>query len=120
LSENLSKKALDVVNARTVNDDGSSAGTLNRLGFCLKDSTPCPSNLVELILNPLKNVRKERQKPAHALTVATTDATITAQQRDVLSDVGGALHLLRQVFQQHPTNRNWAAPDYLDKDGYVV
>lgn len=120
LSENLNKKALDAVNARIVNYDGSDAGTLNRLGFYLEDSTACPSNLVERILKPLKHVQKERQKPAHVLTVATTDATITAQQPDVLSDVAGALHLLRQVFQQHPANRNWAAPDYLNKDGYAL
>jgi hypothetical protein len=57
---------------------------------------------VEQVLKPLKEVRKERQKPAHALVVAATDATITAQQRDLLNNIAGALHLLRQLLQQHP------------------
>jgi hypothetical protein len=102
LSENLNQKALDAVEARTVNDDGSAAGSLNRLGFYLEDTAACPLALVKQVLKPLKEVRKERQKPAHALVVAATDATITAQQRDLLNNIAGALHLLRQLLQQHP------------------
>ena len=120
LSENLDKKALDTVNVRAANDDGSEAGTLNRLGFYLEDSTPAPADLIQKVLRPLKAVRKARQKPAHSLSVAKTDATLTAQQRDVLADVGGALHLLRQVLQQHPANHDWEPPEYLEKDTYVV
>jgi hypothetical protein len=120
LSENLNKNGLDAVNARVVNDDGSEAGTLTRLGSFLEDSTPCPPPLVDRIVRPLKQVRRERQKPAHELTVAKTDATITAQQRDVLGEIGGALHLLRQVLQHHPAARGWVAPEHLDEHGYVV
>ena len=72
------------------------------------------------IVTPLKRVRKERQKPAHALVVAATDATLTAQQRDLLSDVGGALHLLREVLAMHPDAGGWDVPTYLTETGYLI
>lgn len=121
LSDNLNKKALDAVKARDRNDDGTNAGTLTRLRFYLTDSTPCSDEFIDDVLKPLREVRKLRQKPAHELAVATTDASLTAQQRDLLSQIGEALRLMRQALQNHPAAREWSPPDHLD-DGtrYVV
>ena len=120
LSDNLNKKVLDAVKARAETDDGNAAGTLTRLGYYLTDSTPTTPELRDRVLGPLRDVRKQRQRPAHALTVASTDASLAAQQRDLVNEVADALRLLRQILQCHPANGEWSPDDFLDQDGYVV
>jgi hypothetical protein len=120
ISENIDHAVLTAVKVDRKNPDGTDAGSLNRLAWFLRDSTPCPEDLVAKIITPLKRVRKERQKPAHALVVAATDATLTAQQRDLLSEVGGALHLLREVLAMHPDASGWVVPTSLAETGYVL
>jgi hypothetical protein len=120
ISENIDHAALTTVKVDRKNPDGTDAGSLNRLAWFLRDSTPCPNELVAQIVTPLKRVRKERQKPAHALVVAATDATLTAQQRDLLSEVGGALHLLREVLATHPDAGGWDVPTYLPETSYLI
>ena len=121
LSDNLRKKALDAARVSTTQPDGRDAGTLTRLGYFLESKTPCPKEVSDEILAPLKRVRAERQKPAHKLSVAKTDQKVTAQQRDLLSDVGHALQTLREVLSFHPKAAGWKPRAWLtDGERFVV
>ena len=117
LSENIDHKALTATGVERNQKDGTPAGSLMRLRWYLEDGG-YPDKVVSAIVEPLRTVRQERQKPAHRLVVATTDGTLTVQRRDVLSDVGGALNLFRRVLQSDPKARDWKPPGYLDEVGY--
>jgi hypothetical protein len=107
LSENIDHKALDAVGAPTEGEDGNRLGSLNRLVEFIRASASFREELLDAIAVPLKRVRKGRQEPAHKLTVAQTDAKLTAQQRDLLADVGEALLVLREVLAKHPRCGDW-------------
>jgi hypothetical protein len=116
LSESLRHAALSAVGVPRQIDDGIDAGSIARLRWYLENSTPTSDDFVENIVEPLQRVRRERQKPAHTLVVPTSDAKLTAMQRDLLHDVASALHMLRQVLALHPSARDvWSPPDYLDE-----
>ena len=121
LSESIDHAALTAAKVPRNDDQGRPAGTIQRLRRWL-ESTPAPPELIDEIINPLRKVRQERQKPAHALVVAESDPALTAQQRDLLGEVAQALLLLRQVLQIHPGARDtWSPPRHLDgTTDYVV
>lgn len=121
LSDNLSHDALSATGVDRRTPEGDPAGTLLRLRWYLEKCTPTSPETIDGIVEPLRSVRAERQKPAHALVVPTTDATLTAQQRDCLHDVAQALFTLRQVLELHPKTREvWSTPHHLEGTEYVV
>lgn len=120
LLENIDQKALDAVNAPTEGTDGNRIGSLNRLIEFLRLSGSFSEDLLDGIGGPLKRVRKARQEPAHKLTVAQTDATLTAQQRDLLAEIGNALQLLREALVTHPACSDWTPTYGLDDETYVL
>lgn len=120
LSENINQRALDAVEAPTEGADGNRLGSLNRLIEFLRVSGSFSDELLDAIGGPLKRVRKARQEPAHKLTVAGTDATLTAQQRDLLAEIGDALQLLREVLAKHPACTEWTPGYGLDDKLYLL
>jgi len=68
------------------------------------------------VLAPLREVRRARQRPAHALRTNVTDRTFVHRQVDLLERVNESLELLRRFWQTHPANRDWKEPDYAARD----
>jgi hypothetical protein len=72
------------------------------------------------VLEPLKEVRKLRQKPAHALRDNEYDRSYPKQQDDILGRACRALTQLRVIFWSHPRARErYSPPNWLDGDNIV-
>jgi hypothetical protein len=72
------------------------------------------------VLEPLREVRKLRQKPAHALRENEYDRSYPKQQDDLLGKACRALTMLRVIFWSHPRARErYSPPDWLDGDKIV-
>jgi len=117
LSENLRHDAFDKHMVQRKDDQGNNIGTLNRLDRFL-EARRVPSDARAEVLEPLREVRRARQRPAHALRRNITDQTFIHRQADLLERVGGTLDQLRHFLQTHPANRGWKPPEYLDGKGY--
>lgn len=109
LSENISASALDKAGVPKKNSAGQSAGTLLRLEMFMTN------NHVKLdhatwALKPLREVRRARQKPAHALRANLTDRTFIRKQMRLMHDVDEVLINIREWLARHPKNRGWKDP----------
>ncbi|MCA0237717.1 MAG: hypothetical protein LCH81_15185 [Bacteroidetes bacterium] len=71
-------------------------------------------NLIKEVFEPFKNVRKERQNPAHKINENVYDEKYTDRQREVIKGCYDSVRLLRQIFQRHPKARNVEIPNWLD------
>jgi hypothetical protein len=52
------------------------------------------------------------------LHVAATDAGLTAQQRDLLREIGHALAAIRTMLSSHPDAADWVPPAVLNETLY--
>lgn len=72
------------------------------------------------VLEPLREVRKLRQKPAHALRGNEYDRSYPMQQDEILGRACRALTQLRVIFWSHPRARErYSPPAWLDGDRIV-
>lgn len=117
LSDNLRHKGLDAASAPETDEAGNRLGSLGRLQelFVKVSSTAVVDN-VRYVLQPLRDVRKGRQSPAHRIEDTTSDANIVNRQRDLLRDIAGSLHGVRTFVQTHPKVRSseWKPPAFID------
>jgi len=79
-------------------------GTIQILDHWLRQSfrTSDPKPLEESIAT-FREVRKRRQKPAHAVVAATHDETLFEEQRQLFIRAYSAVRTLRLVLQNHPS-----------------
>lgn len=64
-------------------------------------------------MQPLRDVRSARSKPAHALRQNVSDANFVRRQAELLRDVTHSIEALRRFWQTHPRNRDWEPPPEL-------
>ena len=117
LSDNLRHKGLDAAGAPGTDAADNRLGSLSRLQeLFLKVSSTTTVDNVRHVLQPLRDVRKERQSPAHRIEDTTSDANIVNRQRDLLRDVADSLHGIRVFVQSHPAVRGseWKPPAFID------
>ncbi len=67
------------------------------------------------ILKSFKQVRKERQAPAHKVNENVYDKSLIEKQKKTMSDVYNSMRQLRHIFHQHPKARNYKIPEWLEK-----
>ncbi len=116
LSDNLSKAALDAAGAPSVGSDGKPIGIVNRLEqLLLANSAAEPAN-VRAVLQPLRDVRKQRQRPAHAATDPLTDRSVFRRQRVLLTELADSLGAVRYFLNSHPKAKTagWKAKAHVD------
>lgn len=109
LSDNIDASALDQAGVMKRNAAGQQLGTLARLELFMTDNHVEPDK-AKWALAPLKEVRKARQKPAHALRTNITDRTLVHKQKQLMHDVDEVLINIRQWLASHPRNRGWRDP----------
>jgi hypothetical protein len=109
LSENLRHEAFDKAGIAKQDDKGQNLGTLSRLDRLLERNAVTPTNRRE-VLQPIRDVRTARQKPAHSLRSNVTDKTFVRKQAELLQDVTTSLVALRSHWQSHPDNTAWSEP----------
>lgn len=119
LSDNLQPKGLDAAGAPKTDAKGNNIGTLGRLQeLILASSSTATVDGVRSVLKPLRQVRKERQAPAHKIADTVTDGNVVNKQRDLLRDIAYSLDAIRAFVQSHPAVRSaaWEPPKYLACD----
>ncbi|QIK59760.1 hypothetical protein G7050_07910 [Dysgonomonas sp. HDW5A] len=74
---------------------------------------------IQEVFKPLKNVRKERQNPAHKINENEYDKKYIEKQKNMITDVYLSIKSLRKIFQQHRDAKGVEIPGWLDKDNNI-
>jgi hypothetical protein len=97
-------------------------GTLRLLESWLRANyrTSIGEDVAVEVVAPLREVRKLRQKPAHALRQNEYDQSYSTEQTRIVGATCRALTMLRLIFWSHPRARNtYNPPAWLDGDKIV-
>jgi hypothetical protein len=108
LSDNIRHDGLNAAGAPRKDKNDQNLGTLARLATFLQGKG-IDAAVVKDLMQPLREVRQARQKPAHALRTNLTDKTFVHRQVALLEDVNDALRELTRWMSTHPKNRGWKA-----------
>lgn len=68
------------------------------------------------IIEPLRRVRRLRQKPAHSFTTNDYSTEYYKKRKQLLWDVFNSLSNIRATFARHPLAQEVEIPDWLDND----
>ncbi len=77
-----------------------------------------PEAFREVIIQPLRKVRRLRQTPAHTFTPDTFSRQYHDERKRLLWDVFNSLSNIRRTFARHPRGYHVNIPDWLD-DGRI-
>jgi hypothetical protein len=77
-----------------------------------------PNAFREVVIQPLRTVRRLRQTPAHTFTPDTFSARYRETRKQLLWDVFNSLSNIRRTFAKHPRAYQIQIPDWLD-DGRI-
>jgi hypothetical protein len=108
--------------SETLRADGkvvvSRKGTLSLLEEWLLQevSWDDPDAFRKVVIQPLREVRRLRQKPAHTFTPDEFKAEYYEKRRRILWNVFNSLSNIRATFASHPLAGGIAVPDWLDQD----
>lgn len=108
------KSALHIASVERKDENGNDKGSLLMFDEWLNKNIRTSENLSQIIIKPLKNIRKIRQKPAHELTSNKYDIALYKEQHDLMNDTYTAIRAIRLSFNNHPLVRNNVEiPEYL-------
>jgi len=79
-----------------------------KMKFRVKDRKP-----IEEMIATFKKIRKLRQHPAHAIDEDIFDQKYVRQQRKVIIKAYDGIRLLRLIFANHPSVKEYEIPDWL-------
>jgi hypothetical protein len=94
-------------------EEGNPKGSLVMLEEWLKKNIITNENLDELIINPLKAIRKIRQVPAHEIYSNKYDKSLIKRQNEVILETYSAIRSIRLFFANYPGNKDIKIPEYL-------
>lgn len=114
LSGNIAYQALDAADAPKQNPAGDNVGSLGRLQELML-RTKVPPDRARAALKPLREIRSERQRPAHTISTNISDRTYIHRQVTVLERVNLTLLAIRNWLSSHPNNRGMTLP-HSDED----
>jgi hypothetical protein len=77
-----------------------------------------PAAFRKAVIQPLREIRSLRQKPAHAFTPDTFSAEYHTKRKQLLWSAFNSLSNIRATFAKHPSASNIPIPDWLD-DGSI-
>jgi hypothetical protein len=73
-----------------------------------------PEKFREVVILPLRNIRRMRQTPAHAFTSNDFSTEYYEKRKRLLWDVFNSLSNIRATFARHPQGQHVKIPDWLD------
>jgi hypothetical protein len=127
LSESIDAKFFEgkvPLETETLRSDGKivvqNKGTLTLLEEWLLDEITWdnPNAFREVVIQPLRKVRRLRQTPAHTFAPDTFSAKYREARKQLLWDVFNSLSNIRATFARHPRAHQIQIPDWLD-DGRI-
>ncbi len=94
-------------------DKGCLKGSLLMMSEWLKQNIRTNEDIDELIISPLRTIRKIRQVPAHEIYSNQYDKSLYKKQNKILLDTYKAIRSIRLFFANYPGNENTKMPEYL-------
>jgi hypothetical protein len=79
-----------------------------------------PKAFRDVVIRPLREVRRLRQKPAHAFTSDAFSMEYREKRKRLLWDVFSSLSSIRVTFAKHPQAGHVEIPDWLDRTDFDV
>ena len=79
----------------------------------LKQNIRTNEDIDELIINPLKSIRKIRQVPAHEIYSNQYDKSLYKKQNEIILETYKAIRSIRLFFANYPGNQDIEIPEYL-------
>lgn len=101
-------------------DKGSDKGSIVMLGEWLKNNVKTNFDIDEVIIKPIRFIRKVRQVPAHELTSNVYNVDVYEKQKALMIDTYGAIRAIRILFMNHPLTKGIEVPDYLLDGNNIV
>ncbi|MDX1259016.1 hypothetical protein [Exiguobacterium sp. K1] len=101
-------------------ENGNPKGSLVMFQEWLSKNIRTSNNLNLDIIQPLKNIRKIRQVPAHELTNNKYDTTLYEKQRDLVIETYTAVRNIRLIFSNHPLGSAVEIPKQLISGENIV
>ncbi|WP_427339601.1 hypothetical protein [Caloranaerobacter sp. DY30410] len=92
---------------------GEPKGSLVMFSEWLKNNIRTSEDLDELIINPLKKIRKIRQVPAHEMYSNKYDKSLYRKQNELIIETYKAIRAIRLFFMNHPLNKDMEISEYL-------
>jgi len=94
-------------------ENGREKGSLTMFQEWLRINIRTSEDPVALIIKPLRNIREERQIPAHELYENKHDVRLYEKQDELIQNTYAAVRAIRLFFANHPSNKGIETPEYL-------
>ena len=95
------------------NEDGNDKGSMVMFKEWMEKNVRSNFDIDNVIIAPLKKIRKIRQAPAHELYSNEYDITIYEQQKTLVDESYEALRAIRSLLMGHPLAKRIAVPNHL-------
>ena len=95
------------------NDDGTDKGSLVMFKEWMEKNVRANFDIDDVIIAPLKKIRKIRQSPAHEMYSNKYDLDVYEMQKALVNESYEALRAIRSLFMGHPLAKTVIVPDYL-------
>lgn len=114
------KTAIEIEPIERKAADGTYKGSLVMLNEWLAQNFKTPFVIDDLIIKPLKEIRKIRQIPAHELPDNKYNTNVYEMQREMVDKSYFALKAIRCLFMGHPLAKSVEIPKCLLEEGKIV
>lgn len=114
------KESLLIKNIERKDEKGVPKGSLVMMKEWLLQNVRANFDIEDVIIAPLKEIRKIRQVPAHELTNNTYELSVYDRQNDMMLKTYEAIRALRMLFMGHPMAKGVAVPEYLLQGDKIV
>lgn len=106
--------------ATKYNSEEKEKGTLALLSEWITQNTTPKDNIKKYIVNPLWEIRKIRQKPAHKLDVDEYNLDYITKQIDIIKGAYTAIELIRVRLSRHPNCKDVIIPKSISEPDHVI
>ncbi len=72
-------------------------------------------NVIKEVFKPLKELRRERQIPAHKISENIYDKKYIKMQQELMRNIYSSIRALRLAFSRHPKSKGFKFPSWLEK-----
>lgn len=100
--------------------EGKDKGSIVMFKEWLLKNVQANFDIDEVIIKPIKQVRKIRQVPAHELTNNSYNVDVYEKQKELMIDIYGSVRAIRILLRGHPLTKDVKIPDYLEDGKDIV
>ncbi len=114
------KDSLYIAKIERKDDNGKDKGNIAMLQEWLKSNVEAEFGIDEVIIEPIKYIRKIRQVPAHELTNNEYNLEVFEMQKELMINTYSAIRAIRILFAGHPLTKDAKIPKHLLEGKNIV